>query len=55
MCYFGGLKKGNHSRSGFNLVELLIVVAIIAVLASVTAGVVFKLLAGQKRVRLKIL
>ena len=49
MCYFGGLKKGNHSRSGFNLVELLIVVAIIAVLASVTAGVVFKLLAAQKK------
>lgn len=38
-----------NARLGLNLVELLIVIAIITVLASVTAGVAFKILAGQKK------
>lgn len=42
-------KLDPRKRQGFTLVELLIVVAIITLLASISAGVVFKLLETQKK------
>jgi len=38
-----------RKRQGFTLVELMIVIALITVLASISAGVVFKLLETQKK------
>jgi len=42
-------KLDPKKRQGFTLVELLIVIAIITLLASISAGVVFKLLETQKK------